>query len=545
MISTTDLRGVQAGVDDSVATAARHRQEPDRLDFALLATLGLFAAAVLGALIIPGYRLRIISPSLDLVLDSVALVATSLIASLAWLRFREGGYPFGVYQAAAFMGLAICYAHAVAVTIRLDLAAILSTAEPGQDQLYVFLAARLAAATVLVIGGVSVLRGRAVDRPLVVLVAPALMVIAVMLVADLAPEALPLLVDPGVGVATSHVPRVVTPLGSFLHLAGACLMFAAVIVSRRVWRRDQLPSGAFITVGLLLAALALVVGTVAAGTHPGPVTTADLLWLGFDVALLLAVEAGARDVLRQLRSANESLAELRDADVARAALEERMRLSRELHDGLTQDLWLAKLKIGRLGSLVRADPDATALLAEASGAVDKGLAEAHQAVIATRIAAATDGSFGQLLARYVEDFEDRFGIRVHVEMDPSLPELPARAQAELLRIAQEALVNVHRHAHARQAHVQVQADDRSFRMAIIDDGRGFNAREPRPTDFGLLAMNERAALLGGVLRIDSAPGRGTRVEVRAPLAHGSAGHPEAAPLDRAPLAGPELAAEAR
>ena len=535
--------GALAGVDDPVATAARHRQQPDRLDFALLATLGLFAAGVLGALIIPGYRLRIMSPSLDLVLDSVALVATSLIASLAWLRFREGGYPFGVYQAAAFMGLAICYAHAVAVTVRLDLAAMLSTAEPGQDQLYVFLAGRLAAAAVLVIGGVSVLRGQAADRPLVVLVAPAVIVIAVMLVADLVPEALPLLVDPGVGPATSHVARVVTPLGSFLQLTGAGLMLAAVIVSRRVWRREHLPSGAFITVGLLLAALALVVGTVAAGTHPGPVTAADLLWLGFDVALLLAVEAGARDVLRQLRSAHESLAELRDADVARAALEERMRLSRELHDGLTQDLWLAKLKIARLGSLVRADPDATALLAEASDAVDKGLAEAHQAVMATRIAAATDGTFGQLLVRYTEDFEDRFGIRVRVQIEPGLPELPARAQAELLRIAQEALVNVHRHARARLAQVEVRAEERWLVLTVRDDGRGFDAHGPRSTDFGLLAMRERAALLGGELHVESAPGRGTWVEARIPFVPGEGQRPEALPADRAP-ARRSLAAEA-
>jgi signal transduction histidine kinase len=516
-------------VNDSVVTAARDRRQPDRLDLALLATVAMIIVGAGAALAIPGLRLRIMSPSLDLVLDSVALVVTGLIGSFAWLRFRERHYPFGVYQAAAFLGLAIGYAHAVVVTVRLDLAEMLSVAEPGQDQLYVFLAARLAAAAVLVIGGISVLQGRTVERPELVLVAPALVVCAVILVADLVPASLPLIVEPTAGPASLPVSRAVTPLGSFLHLAGACLMLAAVIVSRRVWRRDNLPSGVFITVGLLMATFALVVGALAAGTHPGPVTAADLLWLGFDISLLLAVEAGARDVLRQLHSANESLAELREADVARAALEERIRLSRELHDGLTQDLWLAKLKIGRLGGMVHGDPAASALLAEASGAVDKGLAEAHQAVMATRIAAATDGTFGQLLARYAEDFEDRFGIRVRVELDPTLPELPAREQAELLRIAQEALVNVHRHAHARLARVQARADDHWFVLTVIDDGRGFDASQPRPTDFGLLAMRERAALLGGDLRIESSPGRGTRVEVRAPVARSGVTRPEAIP----------------
>ena len=59
-------------------------------------------------------------------------MATSLIASLAWLRFREGSLSFGLCEAAAFMGLAICYAHAVALTIRLDLADMLATRNPGR-----------------------------------------------------------------------------------------------------------------------------------------------------------------------------------------------------------------------------------------------------------------------------------------------------------------------------------------------------------------------------------------------------------------------------
>jgi len=505
-------------VDDLVATAAREKRGFDRLDLALLATLGAFLVGSLIALLVPGLQLRVVSPPLDLALDSVALVVTALIASLAWLRFRERHYPFGLFQAAAFLGLAIGYAHAVAVTIGLDLATMLSTAEPGQDQLYVFLAARLAAGGVLVIGGLSVLRDREVARPLLVLAAPALLVGAVIVIADVAPTWLPLLIQPDGGPAISHATRMMTPLGSLLGLIGAGLMIAAVIISRRLWRRDHLPSGAFVTIGLLMAALALVVGTVAAGTHPGPVTAADALWLCFDIALLLAVEAGARDVLRELRSANESLAELRAADVARAALEERVRLSRELHDGLTQDLWLAKLKIGRLSGMVTDDPAAKSVVNEAASAVDRGLAEAHQAVLATRLAGAADGTFRQLLSTYTEEYEDRFGIRVHVEIDPDLPDLPVRIQAELLRIAQEALANVHRHAGARRVDLRARTDAGGVLLTIVDDGRGFDAREPQATDFGLLAMHERAALIGGRLRIESRPGHGTIVEVRAPIA---------------------------
>jgi signal transduction histidine kinase len=191
-------------------------------------------------------------------------------------------------------------------------------------------------------------------------------------------------------------------------------------------------------------------------------------------------------------------------------------LSRELHDGLTQDLWLAKLKIGRLGAIPGVSEDARALAAEATSAIDQGLAEAHQAVMAMRIAAA-DGTFSQLLARYTEDFEDRFGLRVQLELAPDLPALPVRTQAELLRIAQEALTNVHRHSRATSVAVSVRASETEIHLSVMDDGVGFTAGEPMPTDFGLLAMRERAALIGGELRILSQPGSGTHVSVRAPL----------------------------
>ena len=231
------------------------------------------------------------------------------------------------------------------------------------------------------------------------------------------------------------------------------------------------------TVGLLFAAFAMAIGASTAGSHPGPVTIADALWLAFNVTLLLAIEAEARVILRALRQANATLEELHAVEISRAALEERARLSRELHDGLTQDLWLAKLKIGRLSAAVGKDPEARALVSDASDAIDQGLAEAHQAVMAMRIAAAEDGSFGHLLARYTEDFEDRFGQRVRVECDPDLPELPVRTQAELLRIAQEALANVHRHADARIARIRARVEDGWFVLVIQDDGRGFEVAE--------------------------------------------------------------------
>ena len=89
-----------------------------------------------------------------------------------------------------------------------------------------------------------------------------------------------------------------------LQLVGAALFLGAVVVYRRLWLRDRSVADAFVTVGLLFAAFAMAIGASTAGSHPGPVTIADALWLAFNVTLLLAIEAEARVILRALRQAN-------------------------------------------------------------------------------------------------------------------------------------------------------------------------------------------------------------------------------------------------
>jgi len=308
-----------------------------------------------------------------------------------------------------------------------------------------------------------------------------------------------------------------TTLGAVVQLVTAALFAWSALLARDLWCRDRAVADKYIAVGLVVAAFAQIMAAVYPGTHPGPVSAADILSLGFYVILLLAIESEARSVLSSLRTANETLEQLRISEVERAAVDERARLSRELHDGLAQALWLAKLKFVRLRAQPGLSSDTRELATETAAAVELGLSEARQAVLAMHTSATTDSAFSTLLERYVDDYGDRFAIPVEFSATEPIPPLPARMQAELLRIAQEALANVHRHADATSVGVSVGIADDEITLAISDDGQGFVVDEVSDSKFGLSAMRERAGLICGRLRIWSKPGEGTTVSVTAPL----------------------------
>ena len=489
------------------------RLRVDRVDAAFAGTAITLALVSLIAAAWPSLSLRVVAPALDLALDTVALVVTTSVATLAWVRYRERRETFALYEVAAFLAFAVADGVAVLHTVALHSDSTLSTVEPGQEQLVLFAGARLIAAGLLVVGGAQALRGHPVQHPVKVVVGTVTAVLVIAVAAHLGAP-LPRLI--GLPAGPHDVP-VMTSLGVAVHLAGAVLFGMAAWMTRLIWRRDGATGDKFVAFGLMLAAFAQLHAATFPGTHPGPVTSADVLRLGFDLVLLLAIEAEARSVLAALRRANQTLEDLRTIEVERAALGERERLSRELHDGLAQALWLAKLKIARLSSDDSLTDDARQLTGDAAAAVELGLAEARQAVLAMRIAADTEASFCSLMDRYLEDHADRFGLTVEFDCDPNLPPLPARTQAELLRIAQEALSNVRRHAAASRVSVRARRLNGEISLSIIDDGRGFRPADETDTGFGLSAMRERAGLIGGRLAIRSEPGLGTEVLVTAPV----------------------------
>lgn len=205
---------------------------------------------------------------------------------------------------------------------------------------------------------------------------------------------------------------------------------------------------------------------------------------------------------------------VRPLDILRVT--ERARLAREIHDGLAQDLWLAKLTASKLARHPALDAEARALCDELLRSIDAGLAEARSAVLAMRASNEPTITLAELVERHVDEFSDRFGIRVDRHVEVGEP-IPPRVSVEMLRILQEAMNNVRKHASARRIIVRVEHRRTSLLLSVRDNGVGFD-QTVVASGYGRQSMHERAQSIGARLMIASIPGRGTTVTLRVPAA---------------------------
>lgn len=506
-----------------------NRLQGDRLDRALV---GVFVALTLGSAITLGpfgLPVHFMAEDVDLVIATVATVVTLAVAALAWARYAERREPIGIFQASAFIVSAV--ANGYSVLVALDEIQTIPGVAPiasGPGVLYVTTIARLLMGALLVGGATPPARRLASRFPVATLAVPPMIVLALIALLPVWGGSVPSLstaLDAAAPLGEEGLPNP-TLVGALLQIAGALLFLAAAATSRRLYVQSKLSADGFLAVGLVVAAFSQLHFAVHPGTYPGLVTSGDLLGLLFDFVLLLGIEVEARSTLTNLRLANKALERLKEAEVDQAGLEERARLARELQDGLTQNLWLAKLKLGRLSSMPDLGPEATALSEEAGDAVDAGLAEARQAMIALRFARfRADAPLPDLIRDYVAEFAERFGLPARFESEGEIPPIDVRARAELLRIVQEALSNVRRHADASLVTVRVVTARTHLVVTVRDNGRGFDAQAVE-AGIGLPTMRERAALINARLTLESRPLDGTTVTVELPLpGMGGAGSP--------------------
>ncbi|HEU5300082.1 MAG TPA: GAF domain-containing sensor histidine kinase [bacterium] len=217
-------------------------------------------------------------------------------------------------------------------------------------------------------------------------------------------------------------------------------------------------------------------------------------------------------------------ARLADESTQLARTEERARLAREIHDTLAQGLTAIALHVESALHHLTGDPArARQRLERALQTARESLEEARHSVLDLRGGPPAGKPLPAALRALARAFISETGIRVQVASD--LPHaLPLRVEAELFRIAQEALANVQRHASATEAAISLRLRGGRVRLAIGDNGRGFDPRAVPADRQGLVGMRERAELLGGTLRVTSRrrTPSGTTVTAVIPLGAGDA-----------------------
>lgn len=487
---------------------------------ALLVALSAFTVLMVAA---PNVQPAIVNDRLDLAITTAAALIGLSVAGLAAIRYRESGEVRSLLQASAFTMLGSYNLATLVIAVGGWEATFQSSLrDPGQLPIVTGVLSRLVTATLLVAAAVVGLRRTRLSgaRARLVTWGPTLAVLGLvaLLVAFDAP--LPEVVDPA--ALTRLVSNPDQPLGAdagrllfALQLAVALGYLAAGWLGFRDWRVTGRVGDASLAAGLMIAAFSQVHAGIHPGAYAGLVTSADLLRLGFYLALLLGLSAERRSDIQALRTANVELVRLREADAGRAALEERARLAREIHDGLAQDLWYAKLKQSRLQQAGPLSDEQSTLAGEVTDAIDAALTEARQSVMALRLA--DDAPLDGLIERFVEDYADRFGIRAVVERGEAVPTLPPKARAEVLRIVQEALNNVRKHADATTVRIRLDGVPDGLRVSIVDNGRGFDPRSGDGGGFGMESMRQRAALIGGSIEVDARPQDGTRLALTVPI----------------------------
>jgi len=202
-------------------------------------------------------------------------------------------------------------------------------------------------------------------------------------------------------------------------------------------------------------------------------------------------------------------------------LEERGRLAREIHDTLAQGFVGISSQLDAVALTLNGHVDlARKHLDLARKMVRHSLTEARRSVMDLRASALEGHDLPAALSEAAPQWTAGSPVRIHVDVEGESRPLPEETEQHLLRIAQEAVTNAVKHAHASQVRIHLEMAGRELSLRVADNGQGFEQDEAFSElggHFGLLGMRERAERLGGELQLRSKPGRGTEVQVTVPL----------------------------
>jgi PAS domain S-box-containing protein len=229
---------------------------------------------------------------------------------------------------------------------------------------------------------------------------------------------------------------------------------------------------------------------------------------------------GAHGSVRDTSERERLERELRARETELAAGHERALLAQELHDSVTQTLFAMTLTSRVAEKLLEKDPKAAAeKLAQCREAAQEALTEMRALIYEMRPGSLAEDGLVGALRKHVASVESRTGLPIVVEAD-EIEALDHGLEEALYRICQEAVHNVVKHAAAHRASIEIRRDGGAVCATISDDGAGFDPEAvagARSGHLGLAGMRTRAERFGGRLEIESAPGAGTRLQIKVPL----------------------------
>jgi signal transduction histidine kinase len=209
-------------------------------------------------------------------------------------------------------------------------------------------------------------------------------------------------------------------------------------------------------------------------------------------------------------------AQLYERAQALAALEERQRLARELHDSVSQALYGISLGVHTARMQLDRDPrDLAESLDYVLELAEAALIEMRALIFELRPESLETEGLVAAHTKQAAALQVRQNLAVSTDLCPE-PDLPLKVKQDLYRIAQEAMHNTVKHAHASKVKVRLHQTREMVTFEICDNGRGFDARASFPGHLGLHSMQERVTGLGGELQIESTPGQGTCIRVQVP-----------------------------
>lgn len=301
-------------------------------------------------------------------------------------------------------------------------------------------------------------------------------------------------------------------------------IFAYLFFVLSVFAMMQLPLKIGIIWIIIFSIICFVVYTLLGGLYNGILYAllygvGSFFFGGFGYALSIAIESRKKSekLLKELSYANEKLKEYAEKVEQLAILEERNRLSREMHDSIGHHLVTVSLQIEILKKIINENPDgAKNLIDLIKNEISVSLEELRNVVKTLRKPVEFDVPIQESIKNIVEKYNRLKNIKINLEIDENIKDLPSDYKITFIRVCQEALTNIEKHSKASEVWIKLEKLENEFKLKIEDNGIGF-PNEFKEGSFGLTGIKERANILNGKVSFENRKEGGAKIVFSLPI----------------------------